>query len=203
MPRKALIFGILSIFGVILLITLLNLSDNDLTLWRKRVEDIRKQTNIFLKEDVNSPMPDSLKTTFTGLNYFEIREDFRLAARFERYQQLPQVDSASNPNKLIPAGKIMFDYGNKTYSLHSFWRVHNKEDELFIAFRDATNETETYGGGRYLNLHILPNGEIELDFNLAYNPYCAYNPRYICPVPPKENTLPFRVEAGEKNFDTH
>jgi uncharacterized protein (DUF1684 family) len=77
------------------------------------------------------------------------------------------------------------------------------EDYLFLPFTDLTNGIETYGGGRYLELRIvdLENGWI--DFNYAYNPYCAYNHKYSCPIPPMDNHLNFRLEAGVKAFSDH
>ncbi len=77
------------------------------------------------------------------------------------------------------------------------------ENYLFLPFTDLTNGEETYGGGRYLDLEGPLEGIVELDFNMAYNPYCAYNDRYSCPIPPKENHINVRVEAGVKAFEDH
>jgi uncharacterized protein (DUF1684 family) len=75
------------------------------------------------------------------------------------------------------------------------------EDYLFIPFNDLTNGMETYGGGRYLDVQQGEGDTLTLDFNKAYNPYCAYNPKYSCPIPPDENKLDVEIRAGEKNFD--
>ena len=73
------------------------------------------------------------------------------------------------------------------------------KDYLFLPFLDATNGIETYGGGRYLDVYIFENQtNIKIDFNLSYNPYCAYSHRYSCPIPPHENTLTVEINAGEK-----
>ena len=72
------------------------------------------------------------------------------------------------------------------------------EDYLFIPFRDGTSRIETYGGGRYLDVRIPDGKELLIDFNLAYNPYCAYSHRYSCPIPPVVNTLDVKIIAGEK-----
>jgi len=71
---------------------------------------------------------------------------------------------------------------------------------LFIPFSDETSGSETYKAGRYLDLEEQGGDDYELDFNLAYNPYCAYNDQYTCPIPPRENKLPIRILAGEKNY---
>jgi len=76
------------------------------------------------------------------------------------------------------------------------------KDLLFLPFTDLTNNKETYGGGRYINLDIksINEAKIIIDFNKAYNPYCAYSDGYRCPIPPEENNLPLEIKAGEKNY---
>ena len=74
---------------------------------------------------------------------------------------------------------------------------------LFIPFKDKTTRNETYGGGRFLDFEIPENENASLDFNLAYNPYCAYSHRYSCPIPPEENTLQIEIKAGEKTAPGH
>jgi uncharacterized protein (DUF1684 family) len=74
--------------------------------------------------------------------------------------------------------------------------------DLFLPFRDATSGKESYGAGRYLDLHAHRD-EVEIDFNYAYNPYCAYNPEWNCPLPPAENWLQVPIRAGEKAFPEH
>jgi uncharacterized protein (DUF1684 family) len=73
-------------------------------------------------------------------------------------------------------------------------------DTLFIPFKDDTNEKETYEGGRYIDAEILPDYKMVLDFNTAYNPSCAYNEKFVCVLPPRENMLDFEIRAGEKHF---
>lgn len=77
------------------------------------------------------------------------------------------------------------------------------EDYLFLPFLDDTNGETSYAGGRYLDLRIPKNDLIILDFNEAYNPYCAYNERYSCPIVPRENYIPLKIEAGIKAFKKH
>jgi len=79
----------------------------------------------------------------------------------------------------------------------------SREKYLFLGFTDQTTGKETYNTGRYIDLVELPDGDYVVDFNLAYNPYCAYNPRYTCAIPPSENKLPFKVRAGERIFKQH
>ena len=77
------------------------------------------------------------------------------------------------------------------------------EDYLFIPFNDLTNGNETYDGGRYLDLKTTSESTIVIDFNKAYNPYCAYNDKYSCPIPPRENDLPIEIKAGILTFGKH
>lgn len=100
-------------------------------------------------------------------------------------------------------GYIYFELNGKKCRLTAYQNMEliKKEEYknyLFIPFRDGTSGVESYGGGRYLDVTIPENETITIDFNLAYNPYCAYSYRYSCPVPPEENTLKIRIEAGEK-----
>ncbi|GAC1446502.1 MAG: hypothetical protein NVSMB56_05800 [Pyrinomonadaceae bacterium] len=112
--------------------------------------------------------------------------------------------------------KIHLKYGEIQFVLNGqglFLSVYQNEklaqtekykDYLLIPFRDATNGTETYGGGRYIDFEIPHSDVVTIDFNRAYNPSCAYNAtRFSCPIPPKENQLKIRIEAGEKTFKKH
>ena len=78
-----------------------------------------------------------------------------------------------------------------------------ESDYLFLPFLDATNGIETYGGGRYIDLSIPQGNQLTIDFNTAYNPYCAYNEKYSCPIVPRENYLPLKINAGVKRFKTN
>jgi uncharacterized protein (DUF1684 family) len=87
--------------------------------------------------------------------------------------------------------------------LRAFAEEGSNGERLFVPFTDATTGQETYGAGRYLDLDRTSTGIYVVDFNTAYNPYCAYNPTYDCPVPPKDNRLPVPIRAGEKTPRGH
>jgi hypothetical protein len=100
-------------------------------------------------------------------------------------------------------GYFEFEAGGQRCRVQVYRTIENIQAggrELFIPFRDATSGQETYGAGRYLDLQENTTGLYELDFNNAYNPYCAYTETYSCPVPPAENTLPIPIPAGEKIY---
>ena len=95
-------------------------------------------------------------------------------------------------------GNVHFHLEGKELDLTVYKPVKSKSDYLFIPFYDATSADLTYGGGRYVEPVLVEGGKIEIDFNLAYNPYCAYNHTYRCPIPPQENSLDVSILAGEK-----
>ncbi|HUL29535.1 MAG TPA: DUF1684 domain-containing protein, partial [Thermodesulfobacteriota bacterium] len=95
-------------------------------------------------------------------------------------------------------GKFPFTLEGRSYTLEVYKSILS--DFLFIPFKDRTNGKETYEGGRYIDAEILPDYRTVVDFNMAYNPSCAYNPNFACVLPPQENTLDTGIRAGEKNF---
>jgi uncharacterized protein (DUF1684 family) len=117
------------------------------------------------------------------------------------------VQMATSTGEIRPqvrAAELHFRIGDRDLRLAGFADSHEHHlHELFVPFRDATSGRETYGAGRYLEVEVRPaNGTYRatLDFNLAYNPYCAYSPDYSCPIPPAENTLPVAITAGERAY---
>ena len=96
-------------------------------------------------------------------------------------------------------GTLSFTFQGTRLALTAFAEEDDRAiNRLFVPFRDQTSGTETYGGGRYLELDRTSTGMYDLDFNRAYQPYCVYNPNYVCPVPPPENTLSVAIRAGER-----
>lgn len=148
----------------------------------------------------NSPLPAEERKGFKSLNYFDIDSSYALNATFTREKASQPINNNMEPNSsLIKAGVILFTFQSKNYQLTAYWQSNDNEAELFVPFRDGTTGKSTYGGGRFLNVELNGNA-VKLDFNLCYNPYCAYNPAYTCPIPPPENTLPFAIPVGEKNW---
>lgn len=142
---------------------------------------------------------------FEGLDYFEVNPDFQITATFQKSKgkKFEMPTSTDRTPIYRRYGYLYFEMDGKQQQLEVYQNValtRKKEyrDYLFIPFRDATSGEETYGGGRYLDFKIPRGKEALIDFNLSYNPYCAYSYRYSCPIPPKENTLDVKVFAGEK-----
>jgi uncharacterized protein (DUF1684 family) len=136
---------------------------------------------------------------FTGLKWFDVREDHRVEAKWVSY---PQPRPVKVPNVLgrmepMPSpGYAEFTLAGKALRLDAVLEGPEAE-ELFIIFRDETSGNETYGAGRFLYADLPKGGKVVLDFNKAYNPPCAFTPYATCPLPPPQNRLPVRVEAGE------
>lgn len=142
---------------------------------------------------------------FQGLDYFSTSTNYRLTARFEKNKgkKFKMPTSTERLPIYRRYGYVYFELNGETHRLTVYQNMElikkpEFKNYLFIPFRDATSGIETYGGGRYLDLQIPADTSIIIDFNLTYNPYCAYSYRYSCPVPPEENTLKIRIEAGEK-----
>lgn len=169
------------------------------------IEKHRTEYNTFLRSSDQSPIKEAVqKAAFKGLNYFEINPDYRIKASFEKAETAQYIELELNNNekrRYQKKGHAIFTLGDQGQKLLVLQSMSPDDDELFIAFYDETSAFQTYGGGRYVHPEILPNGKIEIDFNKAYNPYCAYNHNYVCPLPPAENKITVKVEAGEKKYD--
>lgn len=175
--------------------------------YRERIQDEREKTARFMKVDDESPFaPDSI--SFSGLKYYDIDQAYAVKARLEPIQEQKLMvlpTSTGKEEKYIRYGYAHFELNGKDNRLLVLQPFESKEpQQLFIAFADETSGEETYGGGRYLNVEMpTRTGQktLELDFNLAYNPYCAYNASFSCPLPPRENVLDIPIRAGEKNYE--
>ena len=161
-----------------------------------------RQIKDALFKSESSPLIASEREKFTGLDYYPINPELRFQVRLERYSSPKTVRIATNTGEIrsgILYGFFEFIVENQTCraQVYRLEETFNRP-ALFIPFLDATSGAETYEGGRYIDLTENTSGIYDLDFNRAYNPYCAYNPAYSCPAPPKENTLPAPIRAGEK-----
>lgn len=151
--------------------------------------------------------PEDL-SQFEGLNWYPINLDYRVTARLERTPNaLPFLmpTTTERTPEYVQYGILYFSLEDRDLQLPVYRSAQGYEDPqyadyLFCPFTDWASGDGAYGGGRYIDLHIPEGDRLILDFNKSYNPYCAYNERYSCPIPPKENDLPVRIEAGIKAF---
>jgi uncharacterized protein (DUF1684 family) len=147
---------------------------------------------------------------FDSLNYFYPNEKWKVQAIFTKEIGGPfdMATSAGKTKRFRQFGKIRFIIGGAVYELAIYQNLQLMnnpiyKDYIFIPFTDLTNIDDTYGGGRYIETRTPTSGTLELDFNYCFNPYCHYTDGYNCPIPPKENFLNIRIEAGEKVFESH
>jgi uncharacterized protein (DUF1684 family) len=161
---------------------------------------MRQDKDFFFRTDPDSPIPPEDREKFEGLSYFPINDDLCFALDVDAFPWKTEVNIPTNAGEeaaYVRYGRIRFTVDGKEQTLTVFQSEHG----LFLPFIDATCGVETYEGGRYLEPEIDVRGKCLVDFNLAYNPFCAYGgTEWSCPVPPAENRLSVRIAAGEKRY---
>lgn len=169
------------------------------------IKKFQKELNAEYLNPKETPLRGDNFKNFKQHPFFPINLKYRVTAKFEKTENAEPFDLPTSSGKTKPYrefGKATFQLDGKSYILtlyQSLDLIKQKKykDHLFLPFRDATNEKETYGGGKYLDLTIPKVNTIVLDFNKSYHPYCAYNAYdYNCPVVPEENKLPVEIRAG-------
>ena len=142
---------------------------------------------------------------FQGLDYFDFDPNYQVKAIFKK-DKGPKFNMRTSTSRMAiyrRYGYFYFEIANQkctleVYQSPSLRKQKQYRDHLFLPFRDKTTGKETYGAGRFIELTIPESNEFILDFNTAFNPYCAYSPRFSCPIPPEVNTLTIDIRAGEK-----
>ncbi|HEU4403373.1 MAG TPA: DUF1684 domain-containing protein [Candidatus Polarisedimenticolia bacterium] len=148
---------------------------------------------------------NAARREFAGLHWFPIREEYRVVASFQRYDPPRRIaipNILGQTEQLPCPGSVSFTLGGRTLTLEPVIEEPGAT-ELFYIFRDRTSGQETYGAGRFLYSDMPKDGTVVLDFNKAYTPPCAFTPYATCPLPPKQNILDLRIEAGELNYGHH
>jgi uncharacterized protein len=172
--------------------------------------DFRKAKDDYFRTGSGSPLTPEQKKEFRGLLYFPENPVLRLQVPLERYpdpKRITMQTSTGSTQDYDHVGQIKFQVNGENATLQVYESV-DSPGSYFLPFVDATAPAESYGAGRYLEPEESHAGELLVDFNYAYNPYCAYNDRWSCPFPPPENRLKaegpegrgIRIEAGEKKF---
>jgi uncharacterized protein (DUF1684 family) len=164
--------------------------------------DFRREKDRVFVEHPQSPLTHEQRHSFQGLKYFPATEALVIDGGLEppsSHDHIRLQTTTGDEQDFHRAGKIHFEVEGLPATLTLFGS-HASED-LFLPFRDATSGHETYGAGRYIDVEAPHDGRVTVDFNLAYNPYCAYNPSYSCPLPPRENWLEVPIRAGELAYE--
>lgn len=160
-------------------------------------EFLNKETSILLPEDFGN---------FEGLEFYPINLKFRVTASFVRTPGEKPFLMPTTTDRLpeyVKYAELHFEIDNQIFVLEVFQNTNPKEgyeNYLFLPFTDLTSGNGSYGGGRYMDIFEPDGDEIILDFNQSYNPYCVYNSKYSCPIPPEQNDIKIRIEAGIKDF---
>ncbi len=170
--------------------------------FEESIKQERKARLHFLTNSSASPVQD--KVNFTHPGFFNISKKYRTTGKIThnpKTQQIALEMSGGTVETYIHYGVIKFNLLDSPHELILFQNIENTS-EFLLPFADLSNGKSTYGAGRHLPIKFSGGENIVLDFNLAENPFCAYNPSYTCPLPPKQNQLNIAIEAGEK-ISTH
>ena len=168
------------------------------------IDQFRARKDAFFRDDPDSPIAPERRPAFAGLAYYEEEDALRLRTALDtegvdRDEPILMQTTSGDVQEYRRAGVVRFQVDGEGAELN-LYRSEDAED-LFLPFRDATSGTETYGAGRYLEVEPPgPDGRVEVDFNYAYNPYCAYDPNWACPLPPTENWVEVPIRAGERSY---
>ena len=164
------------------------------------LDEFRAQKDQFFKTHPQSPLTPEQQQSFQGLHYFPENGALRLVVPVEAFadqEAIVMQTSTGDVREYIRYGRLQFSVDRQPVEL----TLYSDGETYFLPFADALAGAETYGAGRYLEPEPVGDGQFVVDFNLAYNPYCAYNEDYSCPIPPAENRLKVPIRAGEKLFD--
>lgn len=202
-PKSLILLFVASVVIITILYTVYGSKDQ--TSYVREVLKEREEKDQYMRSSQESPFYSD-PASFTGLKYFPPDLKYKITANLTRIEQKKQVLLATNDGK-------QERYVEYAYAEFDFMGFHNKllileiidegvsRGKLFLAFGDGTSAKETYGAGRYLDIEkVQGSNTITLDFNKAYNPYCAYNDKFSCPLPPQENLLVIPINAGEKIY---
>ncbi|WP_308993066.1 DUF1684 domain-containing protein [Mariniflexile litorale] len=173
--------------------------------------DFQRELNAEYKDATTSPLKDKDRKHFEGLEFFKFDTTYVVTAALQRTPNTAYFNMKTTTDRVSKErvyGILTFELNGTSYKLNIYQgkdliKREGYEDYLFLPFLDETNGLESYGGGRYIDARIPKGDTMEIDFNKAYNPYCAYNDKYSCPIVPRENYLKIRIEAGVKAFGKH
>ena len=192
--------------GGLIILILLGLFGCDepknLTSYDQAILQSRFDKDNWLRDESRTILRPAEFAFFSGLNYFPVDSTFRFLVTIlpvtETTIAVPQF-SGTETDDYLRVGKLVIPFTEGEQTLFLYKKANSAKPVYWLPFTDLTSGKSTYGGGRYLNVgEPNQNNQLILDFNMAYNPYCDYNPEYICAIPPAENRLNNSVLAGEK-----
>ncbi len=174
----------------------------------KEIKRFQKKLNEDFKNAEKSPLTENDLANFTELSFFPIDTTYTVKAKIERIKDAKPFKMQTTTDRLpiyVLFAIASFELNGKNYSLEIYQNenlMNSTIDKnyIFLPFTDMSNGKTSYEGGRYIDLEVPKGDELIIDFNQAYNPYCAYNPKFSCPIPPKQNHLDTFIEAGVKKY---
>ena len=202
------------LFTLLFLCILVSCTETPKDDYLKEIEEYQHEQNLKFHDDAQSPLTKEDIKTFKKLEFYPTNKKYRVVAKLEKTIDPPIFEMPTTTERK----PLYIKYGMLTFTLdgiaHKIPIYQNKDlkrvpqyrDFLFLPFTDKTSGEGSYGGGRYLDILTTDekkDGTIVIDFNKAYNPYCAYSDRYSCPLTPKENTISVAIPAGVKDYIKH
>ncbi|MEH0158190.1 DUF1684 domain-containing protein [Limibacter armeniacum] len=177
----------------------------------EEIKAFQKHLNEEFANPEESPLTKEDLKSFKELEFFPVDLKYRVKAKLVRTEFTKPFKMATTTDRkpiYRQYGELHFEIDGKLlmlpiYQSYGLMTKEEYKDYLFLPFTDLTNGEESYGGGRFLDLRIPEGNEVTIDFNQAYNPYCAYSGRYSCPIPPKENHLDIAIPVGVKKYKHH
>ncbi len=175
----------------------------------KEIKNWQTNLNAEFANPKESPLTDEDRANFTGLDFYPIDSSYRVKAKFKLDLQKRKFGMKTTTSRLpvyVKYGIASFKLHNQQFNINVYQNVElskreEYKDYLFILFTDKTSGVTSYAGGRYIDTRIPKKGEdFIIDFNKAYNPYCAYNHKYSCPIPPEEDYFDIEIKAGVKKW---
>lgn len=184
---------------------------NGLMLLAQETETSKEFQETINKEYANreeSPLTDEDFKAFKGLDFYPVNDKYRVEAQFKRTPNEKAFKMKTTGARLpeyVKYGELTFSIDGKSFELNLYQNIElakkaGFEDYLFLPFSDLSCGKESYIGGRYIDMRFPKGNTVIIDFNKAYNPYCAYNHKYSCPIVPLENDLEIEIPAGVKKF---
>ncbi|MCO5216798.1 MAG: DUF1684 domain-containing protein [Thermomicrobiales bacterium] len=167
-----------------------------------RLEGFRERKDVFFKTNESSPLTEEQKEIFEHLNYYPENSELNLVLELDTTgegvgEEITVGTESGGTKQYVRLGRIVFSVDGEDAKLSVF--QDTTSGKFFLPFRDTTAGNETYPVGRYVDPKARPDGKLNVDFNMAYNPYCAYNTGWSCVIPPFENRITVPIRAGETN----
>ncbi len=202
---KKILFSLLAFLGLISFNSCNNYTPEEKE-YINSIEENRNVVDEWMKDNPSSPFNYKGKVEYNGLKYFDVDPDFVFKSKFIEYDEkvdIPILGTKGEKRAALRIGYLSFNKDNKDYKLNVYANMGQDSSVYYsIWFTDKTTSRQTYGVGRYLSFELDPNKDhiYTIDFNLAFNPYCAYNANYSCAIPSQDDYLDLAVTAGEKIY---